>query len=58
MEQFRRFGIARCYRLGCDRKDKRLVKVLKKPEERGEELPGEKESPEVEEPKASEAKSV
>jgi hypothetical protein len=30
IEQFRRFGIACCYRLGCDRKDKRLAKALKK----------------------------
>jgi hypothetical protein len=30
VEQSRRFGIACCYRLGCDRKDKRLAKALKK----------------------------
>lgn len=30
VEQFRRFGIACCYRLGCDRQDKRLAKALKK----------------------------
>jgi hypothetical protein len=30
VEQFRRFGIACCYRLGCDRKDKRLAKALKR----------------------------
>jgi hypothetical protein len=29
VEQFRRFGIACCYRLGCDQKDKRLRKALK-----------------------------
>jgi hypothetical protein len=29
-DQFRRFGIALCYRLGCDRRDKRLAKILKK----------------------------
>jgi len=29
VEQFRRFGIACCYRLGCDKKDKRLRKALK-----------------------------
>ncbi|MFL6203086.1 MAG: hypothetical protein ACJ76J_28290 [Thermoanaerobaculia bacterium] len=33
VEQFRRFGIACCYRLGCDRKDKRLAKALKKLEQ-------------------------
>jgi hypothetical protein len=33
VEQFRRFGIACCYRLGCDRKDKRLARVLKKLEQ-------------------------
>ncbi len=31
--QFRRFGIACCYRLGCDRKDKRLAKALKRLEQ-------------------------
>lgn len=31
--QFRRLGIACCYRLGCDRKDKRLAKALKKLEQ-------------------------
>lgn len=30
VEQFRRFGIACCYRLGCDRRDKRLAKALKR----------------------------
>jgi len=29
-EQFRRLGIAFCYRLGCDRNDKRLAKALKR----------------------------
>lgn len=29
IEQFRRFGIACCHRLGCDRNDKRLAKALK-----------------------------
>lgn len=29
IEQFRRFGIACCYRLGCDRNDKSLAKALK-----------------------------
>jgi len=33
VEQFRRFGIACCYRLGCDHKDKRLAKALKKLEQ-------------------------
>jgi hypothetical protein len=33
VEQFRRFGIACCYRLGCDRKDKRLAKALKRLEQ-------------------------
>jgi hypothetical protein len=33
IEQFRRFGIACCYRLGCDRKDRRLAKALKKLEQ-------------------------
>jgi hypothetical protein len=28
VEQFRRLGIACCYRLGCDQKDKRLRKAL------------------------------
>ena len=31
-KQFRRVGIALCYRLGCDRRDKRLAKAMKKPE--------------------------
>lgn len=30
VEQFRRFGIKCCYRLGCDRKDKRMAKALKR----------------------------
>jgi len=33
VERFRRFGIACCYRLGCDRKDKRLAKALKRLEQ-------------------------
>jgi hypothetical protein len=33
VEQFRRFGIACCHRLGCDRKDKRLAKALKQLEQ-------------------------
>jgi hypothetical protein len=33
IEQFRRFGIACCYRVGCDRTDKRLAKALKKLEQ-------------------------
>jgi len=33
VERYRRFGIACCYRLGCDRKDKRLAKALKKLEQ-------------------------
>jgi hypothetical protein len=30
LELFRRFGIACCYRLGCERQDKRLAKALNK----------------------------
>jgi hypothetical protein len=33
LEKFRRFGIACCYRLKCDRKDKRLAKALSKLEQ-------------------------
>jgi hypothetical protein len=33
VERFRRFGIACCYRLGCDRMDKRLAKALKRLED-------------------------
>jgi len=33
VERFRRFGIACCYRLGCDQKDKRLAKALKRLEQ-------------------------
>ena len=33
VEVFRRFGIALCYRLECDRKDKRLARALKRLEQ-------------------------